>query len=793
MTIIRLFQFRCLRIVMLFALSLVSCVLSAQDNKLRDLMSLVSADEVEIRQQTLKELSDFDDPRVLGFLEDYKLGRLFRFESQLVRGETQKDENSVSVIPLEDFLERTPVLDAAGQQHVIVKRNLKTLIVPRTDRGLLQNAILVHTLRSGSVKKRSEAAQRLGATRQLEHIPLLQEIVAQDEAAEVVYAARESIGILQLQDSAAEKPTILKAAKVLGELKSLRGKARLEQELKNFDDCLLKGDLIDNEIRLVLHTEYQAIEQYHERTSLLKSLFNGISTGSILILISLGLAIVFGQMGVINMAHGELVMLGAYATYVMQLGFGHTPDDPNNWFYVAALPMAFVVAATAGILIEYFVVRHLYARPLESLLATWGVGLILIQFVRAGFPWADYDKAAFLPDVLLWGGFGDNIGVNAPTWLVGAFELQPGLVIPYNRVFIIVLTMVIVAAIAWMMKQTRLGLRIRATVQNREMAASLGVKTRQVDRITFAIGSGLAGIAGCALTTLAGVTPDMGQNYIVDSFLVVVTGGVGKLAGTVSAGGGIGVVNTWLETTTFGTGLFATGLFMLVIGGVVLIRKLRSLKQMSSSHADDSRPWWQRFCQEKSVVKAVVILGIGVILMVAVRATDTNHYLFVYDEDITVDVDDALVLVDEQGRFRVFDFKATPMQHSEPEFHVPIVLNPADVSFRQRTTDLIVQAINNQDGFAISASSSGTRIALEGVAELNFSDDMNWLGVAEKGTEGFRAAPPKATREIPASTRIGAIPVRTIWAKVLILVIVMVFIQWRPAGLFPPRGRSADV
>jgi hypothetical protein len=179
--------------------------------------------------------------------------------------------------------------------------------------------------------------------------------------------------------------------------------------------------------------------------------------------------------------------------------------------------------------------------------------------------------------------------------------------------------------------------------------------------------------------------------------------------------------------------------------------------------------------------------------MVAVRVTDTNHYLFVYDEDITVAADDALVLVDERGRFRVFDFKTTQMQHSEPEFHVPIVLNPADVSFRQRTTDLIVQAINNQDGFAISASSSGTRIALEGVAELNFSDDMNWLGVAEKGTEGFRAAPPKATREIPASTRIGAIPVRTIWAKVLILVIVMVFIQWRPAGLFPPRGRSADV
>jgi len=792
MTIIRLFQFRCLRIVVLFALSLISCALCADDDKLRAVMSLVSDDDAAIRQQAINDLSNYQDERVLGFLDDYRLGRLFRFESQLVRGETQKDVNSVTVIPLEDYLDRTKVLDATGQQHVIIKRNLKSLVVPRADRGLLQDAILVQTLRSGSAEQRSEAAQRLGASRQLKHIPRLQEIVEQDEAAEVVYAARESIGILQLQDSAAEKDSILKAAKVLGELQSLRGKARLEQELKKIDDRLLKGELIDHEMRLTLHSVHQSIEQYHERTSLLKSLFNGISTGSILILISLGLAIVFGQMGVINMAHGELVMLGAYATYVMQLIFGHTPDDPNNWFYVAALPMAFIVAATAGILIEYFVVRHLYARPLESLLATWGVGLILIQFIRAGFPWGDLKVLNSAQDYFFWGGFGDNIGVNAPTWLVGAFELQPGLVIPYNRVFIIVLTIVIVATIAWMMKQTRLGLRIRATVQNRETAACLGVKTRQVDRITFAIGSGLAGIAGCALTTIAGVTPDMGQNYIVDSFLVVVTGGVGKLAGTVSAGGGIGVVNTWLETTTFGTGLFVTGLLMLVIGGVVLIRKVRSLKQMSLSHADDSQPWWKRYYQEKSVVKAVVILGMGVILMVAVRAIDTNNYLFIYDEDVTVDVDDALVLVDKQGRFRVFDFKTEEMRETS-EFHVPIVLDPADVSFRQRTTDLIVQAIYSQDGFAVSASASGTRIALEGVAELNFSDDMNWLGVAEKGTEGFRAAPPKATREIPASTRIGAIPVRTIWAKVLILMVVMAFIQWRPAGLFPPRGRSADV
>ncbi|MCS5629375.1 MAG: hypothetical protein NZ744_01005, partial [Pirellulaceae bacterium] len=430
MTIIRLFQFRCLRIVVLFALSLISCVLCAEDDKLRALMSLVSDDDAVIRQQAINDLSNYQDERVLGFLEDYRLGRLFRFESQLVRGETQKDENSVTVIPLDDFLDRTMVLDVAGQQHVIVKRNLKSLVVPRADRALLQDAILVQTLRFGSAEQRSEAAQRLGTSRQLKHIPRLQEIVERDEAAEVVYAARESIGILQLQDSAAGKASILKAAKVLGELQSLRGKARLEQELEKIDERLLKGELIDHEMRLTLHSVHRSIEQYHERTSLLKSLFNGISTGSILILISLGLAIVFGQMGVINMAHGELVMLGAYATYVMQLSFGHTPDDPNNWFYVAALPMAFIVAATAGILIEYFVVRHLYARPLESLLATWGVGLILIQFIRAGFPWADYDGVAFLPDLLLWGGFGDNIGVNAPTWLVGAFELRPGLVIP---------------------------------------------------------------------------------------------------------------------------------------------------------------------------------------------------------------------------------------------------------------------------------------------------------------------------------------------------------------------------
>jgi len=260
----------------------------------------------------------------------------------------------------------------------------------------------------------------------------------------------------------------------------------------------------------------------------MQNLFSGISLGSILILISLGLSIVYGLAGIINMAHGEFLMIGGYTTYCMEGLFANTFHVHNgNLFFLAALPVSFVVAGTAGLLLERLVIRRLYAKPLESLLATWGISLILIQLARTIF--------------------GDLTAVKTPPMLSGGWQVAPDLVLPYSRLFIIGLTIVTVCLLYGCLFKTRLGIQIRAVTQNRSMSACLGINTRRVDAATFFIGSGLAGLAGCAMTLIGNVVPDMGQTYIVDSFLVVVSGGVGKLAGTILAGLGIGMISKVLE------------------------------------------------------------------------------------------------------------------------------------------------------------------------------------------------------------------------------------------------------
>ena len=273
---------------------------------------------------------------------------------------------------------------------------------------------------------------------------------------------------------------------------------------------------------------------HKDTVELAGNLFRGVSYGTVLILIALGLAITFGLMGVINMAHGELMMIGAYVTYEVQMHFGHTPENPVDSYYFAALPMAFLVSALVGLIMEALVVRHLYNRPLESLLATWGVGLLLIQLIRIRY--------------------GDNIGVNSPTWARGGYEVAQDIILPYARLYLIGLCVACVSFVYFILRRTRQGMLIRATMQNRDMARSLGVRTRNVDRFTFALGSGIAGVAGYGWTIIGGVTPDMGQtNFIVDSFLVVVTGGVGELAGVLFSGLGIGVLSKAIEPMEFGT------------------------------------------------------------------------------------------------------------------------------------------------------------------------------------------------------------------------------------------------
>jgi len=245
-------------------------------------------------------------------------------------------------------------------------------------------------------------------------------------------------------------------------------------------------------------------------------------------LAALGLAITFGLMGVINMAHGEMLMLGAYAAYsVQQLLTEHAPSLAPM-AVVLAIPVAFAFCTLVGVAMERVVIRFLYGRPLETLLATWGISLALIQTVR-----------------LLFGA--QNVAVATPEWLAGGYEILSGVVLPYNRIAIVLFTIFVVSALWATLNRTPLGLQVRAVTQNRQMAAAMGIRTSRVDMWTFGLGSGLAGLGGVALAQIGNVGPELGQGYIVDSFMVVVLGGVGKLAGTVVGALGIGVVNKLLE------------------------------------------------------------------------------------------------------------------------------------------------------------------------------------------------------------------------------------------------------
>ncbi|OKH35832.1 branched-chain amino acid ABC transporter permease [[Phormidium ambiguum] IAM M-71] len=318
-------------------------------------------------------------------------------------------------------------------------------------------------------------------------------------------------------------------------------------------------------------------------------IFNGISIGSVLLIAALGLAVVFGLMGVINMAHGELIMLGAYTTFVVQNVFKGLGSPLSEAYIIFAIPIAFLITASVGLLLEKGVVRFLYGRPLETLLATWGVSLILQQLVRSinwvlligvilfcllffGAWWLvsrrpDFARirnsflAIILPlsaaisvivGVVLaqtyklavtqpWFG-AQNVNVTAPKWLQDGLNIG-SLRLPYTRLFIIFLTILCVAGIYYFFQRTAWGLRIRAVTQNRSMSSCLGIPTKQVDALTFALGSGLAGIAGCAISLLGSVGPNTGQNYIVDTFMVVVVGGVGKLVGSIVAALAIGTVS----------------------------------------------------------------------------------------------------------------------------------------------------------------------------------------------------------------------------------------------------------
>jgi urea transport system permease protein len=401
----------------------------------------------------------------------------------------------------------------AGLVEIAADRRLRIAIKPFLDADETRVQ-----LESPDPEARRGAAMKLGHQAAAGAAPVVEAAIKKETVPNVRHTLEEALALIRLANGDAAVRTL--AAQSLGALHSSDAVPALQKLAADTGASPVERDAARTAIR--------QIERWGLLVRTVETVFQGASLASILLLMALGLAVVFGLMGVINMAHGELMALGAYSTFVVQNIFRARWPERFDAYFVVALPVSFVVAALVGIVLERGVIRRLYGRPLETLLLTWGASLIIQQTLRLHFGAA-------------------NVDVSSPTWLSGGFALMTGLRLPFNRLFIIGLASVSVAAMYWLLFRTDTGLRIRAVTQNRSMSSCLGVRAGWVDATTFALGAGLAGLAGCALTQIGNVGPSLGQNYIVDSFMVVVTGGVGKLLGTILAAAGIGGLNKGIE------------------------------------------------------------------------------------------------------------------------------------------------------------------------------------------------------------------------------------------------------
>ena len=365
---------------------------------------------------------------------------------------------------------------------------------------------------------RLEAANALLKDPDESRIPMVEKALSVETNANIK-AKLELVRAASLLNST-DKARRITAAGVLAESKSPETKLLLNERLT---------EETEPEVKAALQKAIAGIDGALVWGDRINAVFSGISLGSVLLLAALGLAITYGLMGVINMAHGELMMIGAYATYVMQGLFQkYLPESAFGLYLVAAIPVAFLASALVGAVLERGVIRFLYGRPLETLLATWGISLMLQQLVRSLFG-------------------AQNVGVENPAWMSGGFTMLSNVTLPWNRICIIIFAVLVLLAMGWLIGRTRLGLFVRGVTQNRPIASCMGVNTARVDTYAFALGSGIAGLAGCALSQIGNVGPDLGQSYIVDSFMVVVMGGVGQLAGTVYAAMGLGILNKFIE------------------------------------------------------------------------------------------------------------------------------------------------------------------------------------------------------------------------------------------------------
>ncbi|NQU71686.1 MAG: urea ABC transporter permease subunit UrtB, partial [Rhodospirillales bacterium] len=405
------------------------------------------------------------------------------------------------------------------------KTDVKKLRLNNRVRRAIRAALGGLTLMSKDPLKRIAAAKSAFKASTAEQIDVLKKAVARENNPDVKTKFQKALAAAELAHGATPDLRI-KAAQSLAQFADRDVMARLRGLLAQDKNGKFREP--DAKIRAAAQNALSAIEEKIVIWDFFGKLFQGVSYASVLLLAAIGLAITFGVMGVINMAHGEMVMLGAYTTYVIQEVFRAYWPGAFDWSLAAALPAAFLVAGAFGVAIERGIIRFLYGRALETLLATWGLSLILQQLVRT----------VFGPT---------NKEVGNPTWMTGAIELPGGALLTHNRIWIIVLSVLVVALLAVILKKTSFGLRMRAVTQNRRMASAMGIRTGWVDAMTFGLGSGIAGIAGVALSQIDNVSPNLGQAYIVDSFMVVVFGGVGNLLGTLFGAVTLGLANKFLE------------------------------------------------------------------------------------------------------------------------------------------------------------------------------------------------------------------------------------------------------
>ena len=523
--------------VVLLPVVAATAVAAATDEQLPQLVAQLPQASYADKQTLIRQLSQTHDPRVKVLLNALLEGNLYArsSDSQVLIGVADGDN-----LALTDPLTGTAAGSASADGFTRIGVNNQL-------RKTLRVALAQFDLSSPSRAVRVEAVREMLRAVDADTVIALRARLGVEKDAAVKAEIRDGLALADLDSD--DAGTRLAAVKSLAGSLNLDVYNRLTSMVEQ-TGASSYGES-DARVRAAAQASIREIDHLRSFYGGIQTLLFGLSQGSVLVLAAIGLAITFGVMGVINMAHGEMMMLGAYTTYVVQLLMPHYIGAS----IVIAIPAAFLVSGLAGIAIERGVVRHLYGRPLETLLATFGLSLVLQQAVRDIFS-------------------ANNRPVQSPEWLSGELQINGALSITYNRLYIIVFTFVLFLLLLLVLKRTRLGLEVRAVSQNRAMAKAMGIRTEWVDALTFGLGSGIAGVAGVALSQLTNVGPNLGQSYIVDSFMVVVFGGVGNLWGTELGGNALGIVNKLLEPYS---GAVLAKIFVLVALILFIQRRPRGL------------------------------------------------------------------------------------------------------------------------------------------------------------------------------------------------------------------------